>query len=375
VSWFVGEAAIEVFIQKYFYLHHKFALVKEKEYKNSWFFQGSMRYAEGEILTDEGFVNGYLGFDQQTGLETGKGKAPKTPFVRGIITPTFVNAHTHIGDAFIKAKRITLPRDVSALVAPPDGLKHKLLREATEQEIVKGMRTALQEMATVGTSHFCDFREGGLAGVLQLRTALRNRQIQPVIFSRPATMTYDKEEVSQLLQNSSGIGVSSISDWHYPDLEKIARHTKAQHKMFALHASEVIREDIDAILDLKPDLLVHMIAASEADLVRVNQERIPVVLCPRSYAFYQLKTNFDLMKKHHLTLLLGTDNAMINTADIVEEVRLLHSQQLFSTEELLTMITYTPRKALNLEDGIQGLNLLKHFVVLEIESLKPVYVC
>jgi cytosine/adenosine deaminase-related metal-dependent hydrolase len=334
-----------------------------------------MRYAEGEILTDEGFVTGYLGFDQQTGLEMGQGKAPKTPFIRGIITPAFVNAHTHIGDAFIRTKRITLPHDVKALVAPPDGLKHKLLREATEQEVVSGMRTALQEMATSGTSHFCDFREGGLAGVLQLRIALRNRQIQPVIFSRPMSMTYDKTEVSQLLQNSSGIGVSGVSDWQYSELEKIARHAKAHHKIFALHASEVVREDIDAVLDLKPDLLVHMIAATEADLVRVNQEHIPVVLCPRSYAFYHLKTNFDLMKNHHLTLLLGTDNAMINTADIIEEVRFLHTQKLFSMEELLTMVTYTPRKALNLEDGIQGLNLLKHFVVLETASFQPVYVC
>jgi cytosine/adenosine deaminase-related metal-dependent hydrolase len=370
----VGEAAIEVFIQKYFYLHPRFALFKEKGYKNSLFFQGSMRYAEGEILTDDGFVSGYLGFDQQTGLETGKGKAPKTPFVRGIITPAFANAHTHIGDAFIRSKRITLPRDVRALVAPPDGLKHRLLREAMEDEIVKGMRVALQEMTAVGTSHFCDFREGGLVGVLQLRTAIRNRQIQPVIFSRPAAMTYDSEEVRQLLQNSSGIGVSSISDWPYPELKKIKRQVAAQHKLFALHASEVSREDIDTILDLKPDLLVHMTTASEADLVRVKQEGIPVVLCPRSYAFYQLKTNIELMKKHHLTLLLGTDNAMINTADILEEVRLLRTTKIFSTEELLTMITYTPRKALNLEDGIQGFNLLKHFVVLETESLTPVYI-
>lgn len=334
----------------------------------------SMRYAEGDILTGEGFVRGYVGFDQQSGLETGKGIAPQTPFIRGIVVPAVVNAHTHIGDSFIRVKRIELPRDVKALVAPPDGLKHKLLREATEEEIVKGMRTALQEMATVGTSYFCDFREGGLAGVLQLRTATRNRQVQPVIFSRPTNMTYEKEEVSQLLQNSNGIGVSGISDWQYPELEKIARHVKTKHKLFALHASEAIREDIDAILDLKPDLLIHMIAASEADLLRVKQEDIPLVICPRSYAFYKLKTNIELMKKHHLTLLLGTDNAMINTADILEEVRLLRTTHLFSVEELLTMITYSPRKALNLEDSIQGLNLLKHFVVLETESLKPVYV-
>jgi cytosine/adenosine deaminase-related metal-dependent hydrolase len=333
-----------------------------------------MRYAEGDILTSEGFVSGYVGFDRQTGLEVGKGRAPQKSFIRGIIVPTFINGHTHIGDSFIRKKGIALPRDVKTLVAPPDGLKHRLLRGATEDEILKGMRTALQEMTTVGTSYFCDFREGGLAGVLQLRKAIRNRQVQPMIFSRPAKMAYEKEEMNQLLQNSDGIGVSGISDWEYPELEKIARHTKEKHKLFALHASEVIREDIDRILDLKPDLLVHMTTASEEDLLRVKQEDIPLVLCPRSYAFYQLKTNIHLIKKHRLTLLLGTDNAMINTADIIEEVRLLRTTRLFSVEELLTMITYTPRKALNLEDGIQGLNLLKHFVVLENESLKPLYV-
>jgi len=64
-----------------------------------------MRYAEGDILTGEGFVSGYVGFNQQTGLEVGKGRAPQKSFTRGIIVPTFVNAHTHIGDSFIRAKK------------------------------------------------------------------------------------------------------------------------------------------------------------------------------------------------------------------------------------------------------------------------------
>jgi N-acetylglucosamine-6-phosphate deacetylase len=45
----------------------------------------------------------------------------------------------------------------------------------------------------------------------------------------------------------------------------------------------------------------------------------------------------------------------------------------FSLEELLTTVTYTPRKALNLDDGIQGPNLSKNFIVLERDSLKLIY--
>jgi imidazolonepropionase-like amidohydrolase len=80
------------------------------------------------------------------------------------------------------------------------------------------------------------------------------------------------------------------------------------------------------------------------------------------------------MKKTGTTVLLGTDNAMINTLDVIEEVRVLRKTGLFSLEELLANITYTPRKALNLEDCIQGRDLSGKFIVLERDSLKPLYV-
>ena len=42
--------------------------------------------------------------------------------------------------------------------------------------------------------------------------------------------------------------------------------------------------------------LVHMIKASESDFVRVKNEGISVVVCPRSNAFFGLKPDYDLMK-------------------------------------------------------------------------------
>jgi cytosine/adenosine deaminase-related metal-dependent hydrolase len=176
------------------------------------------------------------------------------------------------------------------------------------------------------------------------------------------------------LQNSNGIGLSSISDWEPSEIEKIAKHVRTKKKLFALHASEVVREDIDAILDLHPNLLVHMIAATKTDLEHVNNANVPIVVCPRSYLFFRLKKNLELMKKTGVTLLLGTDNAMINTPDVIEEVRMLRETGAFSLEELLTNVTYTPRKALNLDDCIQGRDLSKKFIVLERDSLKLLYI-
>ena len=334
-----------------------------------------MKYVQGKILTPDGFITGYISFEENQGVfEVRKGIPAEKPIAKGFILPTFVNAHTHIGDSFIRKKHLTLPCNIKDLVAPPHGLKHRLLKEASEQEIIEGIRISLAEMTASGTSCFCDFREGGLIGIFQLRKAMKNSSVDTVILSRPSQRIYEKEELDRLLQNSHGIGLSSISDWEPAEIEKIAKHVRKKKKLFALHASEVVRENIDRILDLRPNLLIHMIAGTKEDLERVNDANIPIVVCPRSYAFFRLKNNLELMKKIGVPILLGTDNAMINSPNVIEEVRVLLQTGLFSLEELLTNITYTPRKALNLDDCIQGRDLSERFIVLEKDSLKLLYV-
>jgi len=333
-----------------------------------------MVYISGEILTKDGVMTGYLRLkDDGTVIETGNGNPPKKPKAKGLIIPTCINAHTHLGDSFIRFQHHQLPRNVKDLVAPPMGLKHRLLKQASEQEISEGIQKSLSEMSVTGTSCFCDFREGGILGIYQIRKALKHCSITSVILARPSQMTYNKQELDRLLENSDGIGLSSISDWEPSEIEKIAVHVRKKKKLFALHASEVEREDIDTILDLRPNLLIHMIAATEADLEKVHDASIPIVICPRSYLFFRLKFNLELMKKTRVTLLLGTDNAMLNSPDVLEEVRALQKNSVFSTEELLTTVTYTPRKALNLDDCIQGRDLSKKYIVLERDSLKLLY--
>jgi cytosine/adenosine deaminase-related metal-dependent hydrolase len=333
-----------------------------------------MEYISGEILTKDGLVTGYLGLEDNVVVgDRGKGSPPKKPLATGVIIPTCINAHTHLGDSFIRFHHLALPHNVKELVAPPAGLKHRLLKQATEQEILAGIQTSLQEMRTAGTSCFCDFREGGFLGIYQIRKALKHCPVDAVILSRPAQMVYNKDELDQLLENSDGIGLSSISDWESSEIEKLSLHVRKKNKLLALHASEVEREDIDQVLDLKPNLLIHMIAATKTDLERVNDASIPIVICPRSYLFFHLKHNLELMKNTGVTLLLGTDNAMINNPDVLEEVKVLKKTKVFSLEELLTTITFTPRKALNLTDCIQGRDLSEKYIVLERDSLKLLY--
>jgi len=334
-----------------------------------------MDYVSGEILTVDGFQKGYLGFEKGKILENGKSSPPKNPVATGLIVPSFVNAHTHIGDSFIRNKKIDLPKDVEKLVAPPDGLKHKLLKEADENELIDGMEESINLMLKSGTKIFCDFREDGVFGVCLLKTALQIWNISSVILSRPDSLSYCKNEVDILLKGSEGIGLSSISDWEYSELQKIAEHTRKKKKIFAIHASERIRENINQILDLKPDFLVHMIAASESDLITVKENNIPIVICPRSNQFYGLKTNFDVMKKTGVNIILGTDNAMLNSPSILDEIHFLKTKyNLFSNEELLKMSTYTARKALKIDSCILGSNSKADFIVLDTKTLKPLNV-
>jgi cytosine/adenosine deaminase-related metal-dependent hydrolase len=334
-----------------------------------------MEYVSGEIFTVNGFERGYLGVENHKIMDRGKGNPPKKPIHKGLIVPTLVNAHTHIGDSFIRKRNLKLPRNVEDLVAPPDGLKHRLLKETSDQEIIDGMRESIDEMKKTGVSHFCDFRENGTAGISQLKKALENTNVSSLILSRPEELRYDHHEIELLLKNSDGIGVSSIVDWNYSELEKVAKHAKSKGKMFAIHASERIREDIELILDLKPDFLVHMVKATESDLIRAKDVNIPIAVCPRSNAFFGLKPNIKMMKKIGIDIMIGTDNAMLNAPSVLDEIRYIQSLSAeFTKWELLQMITYIPRKALNLDADIPDFNSPAEFVVLDKKYLKTLYI-
>ncbi len=334
-----------------------------------------MKYISGEILTETGFEKGYIGLNKENIVEIGKNNVPKKPVVKGLIVPSFINFHTHIGDSFIKNKRKKIPRDIEKLVAPPKGLKHQLLRKANPEEIIKGMEKSLETMIKTGTKLFCDFRENGISGINQIKTSLKKSNISGIILSRPDSSEYNKKEIDLLLKNSNGIGISSISDWDYSFIKKIAKETKRRKKIFAIHASERIREDVDLILDLKPDFVVHMTKATESDLCRIKENKIPVAICPRSNKFFGMKPNYRLLKKTELILLIGTDNCMINEPNIIEEIKLIKRQtNIFSTEELLNMTTNSPRKVLNLSPSIPCKNLPADFVVLDEKSLKILYI-
>jgi len=262
-----------------------------------------------------------------------------------------VNSHTHIGDAFIDLGKKAW--GLEELVAPPHGFKHEMMRKASEGKILEGMRKAISVMEGCGTTHFCDFREGGVEGIKILKKAMEGSGLSAIILGRPVELRYDSNEINEILKLSEGIGLSSISDWDYDELKKVASHTIKKKKIFAIHASEAFREDIDAILDLKPSFLIHMSNASRGDMEIVADAGVPVVVCPRSNAFFGIRPDIEGMLECGISLLLGTDNAMIAPPDIVQEMEYLIKNFDISKEQAVAMVTSNPRKCLNVGLDIQ----------------------
>jgi cytosine/adenosine deaminase-related metal-dependent hydrolase len=358
-----------------------------------------MPWINGQILTEEGFVEGSLEFDDESIIDISRQKS-KDPVGEGVVLPLFVNPHTHIGDSFIKDD---LNGTIEEIVAPPDGLKHRRLEEASNEDVIEGMRGTLERMRDSGISHFVDFREGGIKGVSLLLNASLDSPLNPIIYGRPERLTYDKGEVESLLKVVDGIGISSVGDWETSILEEIRRDVKESGKGFATHASESVREDIDVILDLDPDFLIHMTEADESDLERCADAGVPVVICPRSNAHFRKapplgkmlskgvelmlgtcpRSNahfrktppLDKMLSKSVELMLGTDNAMLNSPSLFDEMRFL--RQMSKQDDSLTSghilrMAIDSRKVLKGRPALLlGIGQPSEFLVLKWHGGKP----
>ena len=255
-----------------------------------------------------------------------------------IVLPAFVNAHTHIGDSIAKEAGGGL--SLEELVAPPDGLKHRLLRAADDVALVTGMRRSLRYMERSGTGAFLEFREGGVAGVDQLRRALDGLAVDPTVYGRGD---------ASVLDVADGYGASGANDTDFADERAAARDAG---KPFAIHAGEVDASDIDPALALDPDLLVHMVHATADHLREVGEREIPVAVCPRS----NLVTDVGLPAvedlREHTTVALGTDNVFLNAPSMFREMEFAAKLYDLRASEVLGMATHAGADAAGLNCGV-----------------------
>jgi cytosine/adenosine deaminase-related metal-dependent hydrolase len=271
---------------------------------------------QGRILTEDGLIDGYLSAENGIITEISKGRCPETPMAEGIILPRTVNAHTHCADGAVKARKgMTLEE----LVAPPNGLKHAYLRNATEEEICRSIGKFANDSRVTGTDRFIDFREGGVKGCRMLRETCPDA----VILGRPISPEFDPNEIDDILEIADGIGIPSLSDMNNRYIEKVADRVREKGKLFAIHVSERVREDIDEVLSLDPAFVVHMTEATDGDILKCAEAEVRIVVCARSNQFFGKIPPVKRMLDCGASITAGTDNAMLCEPDMRAEYSVL----------------------------------------------------
>lgn len=312
-----------------------------------------MPAATGLLYRNGDFVEATIDFDGERILAVTDGIENDTEF-RGIILPKMVNCHTHLGDAAIPKPE--KGGTIEEIVAPPDGYKHRELRKLAPHRLEAGIATALRDMAARGISQALDFREGGVSGVASMRRAAESAGAEngsaakPIILGRPAHPGYDENEINELLSIADGIGLSSILDYDEAVIEDIVGAARGAGKPLALHVSERVREDIEAVLGLGPAFIVHMIKASESDLLACADSGVPVVVCPRANDFFGHRPPFEKMVAAGVDVRLGTDNAMLAVPDMLEEMRFVRtmvSPSVMSSKDIVRAVFNGGGKVLN----------------------------
>ena len=272
-----------------------------------------MTELSGHIWNGDGFEEGTVRIENGVVTEVEYGKMTSSGCCT--IMPGLVDGHTHVADAGL---RIDRKYTLEELVAPPNGLKHRYLKEISREGLISDMSEYTERLGMNGVSRFLDFREGGVDGCMMLRSASKNA----VILGRPVSPEFDVNEMEDILRISDGIGISSISDIDHDYIERIADITHRRGKKLALHVSERIREDIDFVLSLEPDLIIHMVQATKDDVRKCADSDIPIVVCASSNGYFGMTPNIRMMLEQDASVSLGTDNAMLSpSANIFDEFK------------------------------------------------------
>ena len=294
-----------------------------------------------------------------------------------LLLPGFINAHTHIGDSI--GKDFTINSSVDQRIHPVFGIKSKILKNTSSENLSNFMRNTCHSMIRKGITTFVDFRESGIDGILLLKNAINDIPIRPVILGRldfyqtareiNQNSSFPKEKSPQLLEILSkcdGIGVSGANE----NSKSVLEHYSKTKKLRAIHSAETKQSSTKSkrntglsettrALFLKPDFLVHMTFASKEDLKATAKKTRGIVICPRANAsLAEGIPDVEVMQNAGCVIGIGTDNVMINSPDMFREMDYLwkvtmgiHKKRV-DPKDILKMATVNGGKILNKEIGI-----------------------
>jgi len=274
-----------------------------------------------------------------------------------LLIPGFINSHVHIGDSF--AKELGFNKELGDIVAPPFGLKHKLLRETPETLKIQGIQNSVLEMLSNGITFFIDFREGGVEGISLLKKALTNSPINYLILGR----FMDESEIESVFNLADGVGLSSYNQINSANKRFVILAKQKFKKIIACHCAEKTRS-INLINEMfndnLVDIIIHGTKFVKKDLEKIIKNCKSLVLCPRCNGYFGLgfPPISDIFRLK-IPISLGTDNLMVNDTDLFEEIRYFYrisrvlcsfdKELKITSKDLLKMVTINAAKNFYIE--------------------------
>ena len=279
-----------------------------------------------------------------------------------VVCPSFINGHIHIGDSIIKDEGYGL--SLSEMVKPPDGVKHKALANATDEELIHAMQESMWDMVNSGTTHFIDYREGGIRGVELLRKACKDIPIKPIILGRDDSFYGDdpdlgkvKIAIRRLLKVADGIAPSGFGEITQDVANLIVDECSKQGKISSIHVAESESNQIESLNEFnKTEIekginsnfsqLVHLTNPKNNDLELVSKSSSNIVVCPRANATLNVGVcRLNEMLGLGIRPLLGTDNVMLNSPNMLRELEFtlklmsVYYKSYINPQQLLQMAT------------------------------------
>ena len=279
-----------------------------------------------------------------------------------VVCPSFINGHIHIGDSIIKDEGYGL--SLSEMVKPPDGVKHVALSNADDDELIEAMRQSMIDMINSGTTHFIDYREGGIEGVKLVRKASADLPIKPIILGRDDSFYGDDPDLSKvkvairkLLKIADGIAPSGFGEITREVADWIVEECNRQGKISSIHVAESESNQIESLNDfgvseiakgVESDFsqLVHLTNPKGNDLESVAASKQNVVVCSRANATLNVGVApLARMLDLGIRPLLGTDNVMLNSPNMLRELEFtlkmmsVYYKSYINPQELLKMAT------------------------------------
>lgn len=279
-----------------------------------------------------------------------------------VVCPSFINGHIHIGDSIIKDGGYGL--SLSEMVKPPNGVKHVALSNASDDDLIDAMRQSMKEMAESGTTHFIDYREGGIEGVKLLKKASADLPIKPIILGRDDSFYGEdpdlgkvKNAIRKLLKIADGIAPSGFGEITSDVARLIVEECNKQGKISSIHVAESESNQIESLnefnmteiakgVDAEFSQLVHLTNPKSNDLELVSKSMQNVVVCPRANATLNVGVApLNRMVDMGIRPLLGTDNVMLNSPNMLRELEFtlkimsVYHKSYIDPKELLKMAT------------------------------------